>query len=111
MHEDDFVKQVAQLIEKDLPPQYVAKPKANLYYQIMLDNNLKLTTKNLKDPKRGDSAFQTDLCIFFLNKDGTRLPKIVFEFKQDISTHDVIPYSNKAKRHKQIYPYLRYGLI
>ena len=39
------------------------------------------------------------------------LPKVVFEFKSNITTHDVITYSNKARRHKQIYPYLRYGLI
>jgi len=39
------------------------------------------------------------------------LPKVVFEFKSNITTHDVITYSNKARRHKQIYPYLRYSLI
>ena len=33
------------------------------------------------------------------------------EFKTRASTHDVLTYSAKARRHKQIYPYLRYGLI
>ncbi|MGB5099609.1 MAG: hypothetical protein WBN94_03300 [Methanothrix sp.] len=40
-----------------------------------------------------------------------RIPKVVIEFKNALSTHDVITYSNKARRHKQVYPYLRYGLI
>ena len=40
-----------------------------------------------------------------------RVPKIVFEFKKNPTSHDVITYSNKARRHKRIYPYLRYGLI
>ena len=31
------------------------------------------------------------------------------EFKQGLSTHDVLTYSAKATRHKQVYPYLRYG--
>jgi hypothetical protein len=34
----------------------------------------------------------------------------VIELKSGtFSTHDVITYSWKAQRHKQVYPYLRYG--
>ena len=33
------------------------------------------------------------------------------EFKQRLSTHDVLTYSAKATRHKQVYPYLRYGFV
>ncbi len=36
---------------------------------------------------------------------------MVFEFKTSLTTHDVLTYSTKARRHKQIYPYLRYGLL
>jgi hypothetical protein len=39
------------------------------------------------------------------------IPRVVLEFKTRLSTHDVITYSAKARRHKQIYPYLRYGVI
>jgi len=109
MNEDQFVAQVTQIAKKILPEDYVPVQKANLYYQIIVDNNLDVKV-NLKEPARGSSAFQTDLCIF-LKKGDVLLPKVVFEFKNDISTHDVITYSNKARRHKQIYPYLRYGLI
>ena len=109
MTEDQFVKKITSLAKKILPDKYIPIQKANLYYQITLDNNLNVTI-NPKEPMRGQSAFQTDLCIF-LKKDNFLLPKVVFEFKDGISTHDVITYSNKAKRHKQIYPYLRYGLI
>jgi hypothetical protein len=35
----------------------------------------------------------------------------VLEFKSSVTTHDVLTYSTKARRHKQVYPYLRYGLI
>jgi len=109
MNENEFVEKVAQLVREVLPKKYVPKPKANLYYQITLDNKLDIIV-NPKEPKRGQSAFQTDLCIF-LQKNGVLLPKVVFEFKREITTHDVITYSSKARRHKQIYPYLRYGLI
>ena len=109
MNEDQFVEKVTSLVKEILPDQYVPIQKANLYYQITVDNNLNVTV-DPKNPKRGQSAFQTDLCIF-LKKSVVLLPKVVFEFKSSLSTHDVITYSNKAKRHKQIYPYLRYGLI
>jgi hypothetical protein len=39
------------------------------------------------------------------------IPRVVLEFKPNLSTHDVLTYSAKARRHKQIYPYLRYGVI
>jgi hypothetical protein len=28
-----------------------------------------------------------------------------------VTTHDVLTYSAKARKHKQVYPYLRYGLV
>ncbi|MGZ4865110.1 MAG: hypothetical protein ACXV76_11165 [Halobacteriota archaeon] len=113
MREEEFAKQVTQLVRDILleqPKPHKAEPYANLLYQIFLDNKLEIPVRNLKEPTRGDSAFQTDLCVFS-EKDGTSLPKVVFEFKDKLTSHDVITYSNKAKRHKQIYPYLRYGLI
>jgi hypothetical protein len=35
----------------------------------------------------------------------------VLEFKGATTTHDVITYSAKARKHKQVYPYLRYGVV
>ena len=32
------------------------------------------------------------------------IPRVVMEFKPRITTHDVIIYSAKARKHKQIYP-------
>jgi hypothetical protein len=28
-----------------------------------------------------------------------------------MTTHDVLTYSAKARKHKQVYPYLRYGFV
>ena len=69
MSESEFVGEVVQLLREQriLPEQYVIKRNANLYYQIIVDNYLR-TKANLKHPKRGDSAFQTDLCIFLKKK-------------------------------------------
>lgn len=107
--EDLYVNEVVRIAQEVLPDQYVVKPKANLYYQITIDNELNVVV-DPKRPMRGKSAFQTDLCIF-MKKDKLLVPRVAIEFKQHITTHDIITYSNKARRHKHVYPYLRYGLI
>jgi hypothetical protein len=44
--------------------------------------------------------------------DGVYIPLVVIEIKYGgLTTHDVLTYSAKALKHKDIYPYLRYGLV
>jgi hypothetical protein len=38
-------------------------------------------------------------------------PRVVLEFKTRITTHDVITYGAKSRKHKQVYPWLRYGIV
>jgi len=81
-----------------------------LLYQVTVDNTLSLTV-DIKNPRRGSSAFQTDLCVTEKKSSTVTIPRVVLEFKTTISTHDVITYSAKASKHKQVYPYLRYGIV
>jgi hypothetical protein len=101
------------------PPLSVSRG-AVLLYQVTLDNELKLVppAEELQKPRRGQSAFQTDLCVFEDKKTDCEgkettvsIPRVVMEFKGRITTHDVLTYSAKARKHKQVYPYLRYGII
>jgi len=85
--------------------------KSNLFYQLYLDNHLNLCINDTRNPKRGNSAFQVDLCIFQNSKNNTLIPRIAIEFKTKITTHDILTYSSKAGKHKNIYPFLRYGMI
>jgi len=86
------------------------KRKANLFYQLTLNRELKLDVKNTTLPVRGASAFQTDICIFeVLN--GIEFPRVVIEFKTGLNSHDILTYSTKAGKHKKIYPCLRYGML
>lgn len=111
MAEESKFVEVAQNIAKEvLKPPLLIKRGAALLYQVTVDNNLKLTV-NPHKPMRGDSAFQTDLCVFETKQNGVTIPRVVLEFKTRISTHDIITYSVKARKHKQVYPYLRYGLV
>ena len=109
--EDEFVE-VALASARDVigPPLSIERGKS-LLYRVTVNNRLKMTV-NPHAPKRGQSAFQTDLCVFeTVGSKPVTIPRVVMEFKQHLSTHDVLTYSAKATRHKQVYPYLRYGFV
>jgi hypothetical protein len=93
-----------------LARRLIVRRGASLLYEVTVDNRLRIRV-DPKRPSRGHAAFQTDLCIFEVLESALEIPRVVLEFKPKLSTHDVLTYSAKARRHKQIYPYLRYGVI
>jgi hypothetical protein len=108
--ESIFVEKALAEAKQVLRPPLIIERGAVLLYEITVDNNLRVTV-NPKRPIRGDSAFQTDLCVFELKPNDIKLPRVVLEFKASITTHDIVTYSAKARKHKQVYRYLRYGLV
>ena len=63
-------------------------------------------------PKTRPFGYQTDLLIADLLEGGGWVPRVVVEFKFGrISTHDALTYSAKAATHKNVHPYLRYGIV
>ncbi len=109
MNEKQFVDEFIKIVNPILPYNkfYLSKDK-NLFYELTLDRDLNV--KDAENQIRGKSAFQTDL-ILFEKKDKNEFPLVVFEFKLNPSTHDIMVYSTKARKHKQIYPWLRYGMF
>lgn len=111
--ESTFVAVAKDLITEELRGQPLkVRQGAVLLYQVTVDNHLRVMSEaQVRSPTRGDSAFQTDLCLFEQKSEEVWLPRVVLEFKTTITTHDVLTYSAKAIKHKQVYPYLRYGLV
>jgi hypothetical protein len=111
--ESTFVAVARSLIAEGLPGHRLEiRQGAVLLYQVTVDNKLRVMSEaQVRAPRRGDSAFQTDLCLFEQMPEEVWLPRVVLEFKTKITTHDVLTYSAKATKHKQVYPYLRYGLV
>lgn len=108
--EDRLVDDVHDALVASLPVTFTVRRGANLYYEIVVDEALRITADPRK-PVRGQSAFQSDLCVFERGAEGVELPRVVLEFKTDLTTHDVLTYSAKAARHRTVYPYLRYGVV
>jgi hypothetical protein len=96
--ESKLVAEAQSAAEQVLRPPLSIKRGAALLYEVAVDNNLSLTV-DPKHPIRGDSAFQTDLCVFEAKSDDIVIPRVVLEFKTRITTHDVLTYSAKARKH------------
>ena len=110
MKEIDFQDLMADLINSKLDQsKFICKRGEPILYELKVDEELNVVG-NLKKPSRGHGAFETDVAIFAL-KGNFEIPFIVIEVKEHITSHDIITYSNKASRHKLVYPYLRYGLV
>ena len=55
--------------------------------------------------------FETDLAIFEKSKEKF-IPRVIVEAKLGtVTTHDAITYSYKAEKHKNITPFIRYGIM
>ncbi len=114
MKESDFADIFFKAAQSALiGSNYIPKKKANILYELFFNNNLELQPKEFDHPTRGRSAFETDISIFenISNKTSGLYPRVIIELKTTITTHDIITYSEKAQRHKMIYPGLRYGIV
>ena len=87
----------------------------NLYYSLSIDSAGRVTTEKANKGiirRGGLSSFETDLAIFERpHPEGHVVPRVVVEILRGVSTHNLIIYSTKAAKHKEVYPYLRYGLL
>lgn len=102
-----------------LPRQYEIGTKRSLLYAVSFDDGgrLQLGQDGQREPTRGGgTGFEQDLLIFERVRDETAdtaiVPRVSVELKfGGVSTHDAIVYSEKARRIRAIYPFVRYGLV
>jgi hypothetical protein len=114
--EAEVAIKLAKLLRPHFPKHEVEVGK-NLLYKIEIEPAGGVSYDQSRGPKRGQFAFQTDILISKTEPSSSpsappSTPLVTIELKyQRFSSHDVINYSWKASRHKQIYPYLRYGFV
>jgi hypothetical protein len=109
--EKKFARELQEMLQKTLSNAYTIRIGKSLLYKLEVDVDGELRPKpvDLRSPKRGQFAFETDILV---EKAHPAIPLVVVELKfGGFSTHDIITYSSKATRHKEIYPYLRYGFV
>lgn len=109
MTEQQISVQLKRKLTASLPADYLVHTGKSLLYKLEVDPLGRLIPGDISSPTRGQYAFQTDILI---EQRTPAIPLVVIELKyQGFTTHDIITYSAKASRHKDIYPYLRYGFV
>jgi len=88
----------------------------NLYYSLSIDSSGRVTTDKVEKGiirRGGLSSFETDVAAFERpDPSGHAVPRVVVEIALGgVTTHNLMIYSAKAAKHKEIYPYLRYGFV
>ncbi len=110
--EKEWVKSIITNIDKD-----IKKLSGNLFvedgrklpyaYEVM-----EYDDDHEKNHKLNYLSYETDILIYEKTGKEKWKPRIVIEAKVDsINTHDAITYSQKSLTHKNVHPYLRYGII
>jgi hypothetical protein len=101
---------LAELIRVELQKvflEYRVDKGISLLYKLHFDGVGRLCPDTYQTPTRGQLAFETDILI----RD-SKVPLVALELKfGHFTTHDVLTYSTKAIKHKELYPYLRYGFV
>ena len=66
---------------------------------------------NVDEESLCETAFETDLVVYEKNN-GKIIPRVIIESKVGtVTTHDAITYSHKAMYHKNVIPFVRYGIM
>ncbi len=112
-----FGERLAKRLRPMLPQKYTIDTKRSFLYAISFDDagELQLGQNDNHEPTRGGgTGFEQDLLIFERRSSGhtSIIPRVSVELKfGGVTTHDSIIFSEKARRIRAIYPFVRYGLI
>jgi hypothetical protein len=115
--ENEFIKEFISALQFKASGCVIETHKS-LLYDVTVDGDGRIrlgVDYETGDPKRGGGkGFQQDILICedrALRQEHV-VPRVVIEVKfQSVTTHDTIVYSEKARRVRNIYPYVRYGLL
>lgn len=117
MNEKEFTAEFVAVLDLRLDRCLIATRKSLLYDLTVDDDGVVRmgVDPDCGEPIRGGGkGFEQDVLIYECPEaDGHRVvPRVVAEVKfNGVHTHDAIVYSEKARRIRTVYPYLRYGLI
>lgn len=109
MTETQWVKELAPKIQNKLEKSRLsvtAGKKLPYAYEVLAYD------ENSKPAQSLPTEYQTDMLITENVDGGKWIPRVVIEAKlRSVTTHDAITYSHKAFTHRQVHPYIRYGIL
>lgn len=110
MNEREWVKSIIKEIEDNLKS---FNPNVRVTDGLRLPYASEILTYNDNGPEQQNFiGYETDILIYEQMDDKIWKPRIIVETKiNSVTTHDPITYSQKAQTHKNVHPYLRYGIL
>lgn len=110
--EKEWVVALAPRLENALQAVSVRDAKVRVVAHRRLPYTHEILTYRGEEPGAAHShAYETDLLILD-EGNGDWIPRVIIECKtESVTTHDALTYSAKAATHKQVHPYLRYGIL
>ena len=115
MDEAGFTKALIEQLRPSFPGREIEAGKS-IFYSLFIDENgnIPINQNEKGEPVRGGGiGFEQDILIYERVSGQTCIvPRVAVEVKfGGVTTHDAIVYSEKARRLRNVYPYLRYGFL
>jgi hypothetical protein len=118
MNEKEFTGEFVTALDLRLDRCLIATHKS-LLYDLTIDDDGVIrmgVDPDCGEPIRGGGkGFEQDVLIYERPDDSDKVPvvpRVVVEVKfNGVTTHDAIVYSEKARRIRTVYPYIRYGMV
>ena len=108
MTENEWTKSICKKLNKHLQTNTL---EAKTFAKIPYSQEIVKYSSEWKPEEYEPTRFETDLTIYE-KVDNQFIPRVIIESKLGhITTHDAITYSYKAEKHKNITPFLRYGIM
>jgi hypothetical protein len=112
-NEKQWVESIVPEIQRDVESELPSKYMINVCNGYRLPYAYEVLGYEGDEPILSKTTrYETDILISEQTSENEWLPRIIIECKiRYINTHDAITYSNKASTHKNVHPYLRYGIL
>jgi hypothetical protein len=115
MDEISFTKALLEQLQPSFPG-YELETGISIFYSLYIDEGGNIPTNQNEngEPIRGNgTGFEQDILLYERVTGQTSIvPRVAIEVKfGGVTTHDAIVYSEKARRLRNVYPYLRYGFL
>ena len=110
MKENDWTKSICELLQNQ-------ELGENIYIDTLKKIPYALEISSFNEEWEADTesldetSFETDMVVYE-KLDGKIVPRVIIESKVgSVTTHDAITYSHKAMYHKNVIPFVRYGIM
>ena len=108
MKENDWTRSICKILQtEDLGENIYVEVFRKLPYAF----EVKSFSEDWMVKEQDETLFETDMLIYEKQEERI-IPRVIIESKvETITTHDAITYSHKASTHKNVIPFVRYGIM